>query len=447
MFARPHTLGTLYRLWRHPHVAREDIVSFQNARLRRLVRHAYENVPYYRNLLDRHGLNPADIQSVADLSAIPITSKRDLQALPAADVVARGVDPRRLITRTSSGSSGEPFSIRRTRWETRLSQASRLRAMHDFGLRPTDTVASVVMRKPPDPNDSQLLVRLLRSLGVYRHELVSCFLPPDEILRELRQISPDVLGGLAGVLSRLAQVVHDHDRPAIRPRFVAVGGDVLTPFMRRQIVEAFAAPVFELYTSIECGTAAWECGETGAFHTCDDCVIVEVLEDGRPVGEGERGEVVVTNLHAFAMPLIRYRLGDIVTKGAETCRCGRPFATIQAVQGRMIDYFPLPGGRMLHPYEIVVVILRETAPWMRAYRLLQERRDRIVLNAVASVAPSQAQLLVLHAAVTRVLGPEVEFDVQLVDDMHLERTGKFRASRSLVRSAYDGIDWTSDTSR
>ena len=82
--------------------------------------------------------------------------------------------------------------------------------------------------------------------------------------------------------------------------------------MRRHITETFAAPVFNLYASNEFNVIAWECQETGELHTCDDGVIIEVLKDGRPAAAGERGEVVGTNLHSFAMPLIRFRLGDII---------------------------------------------------------------------------------------------------------------------------------------
>lgn len=446
MITHSRALATLYALWRNQRVARKDIAAFQNQRLRLLVQHAYANVPYHRRLLDRHGVKPGDIRGVADLPAIPVTSKRDLQLLPKEDVVARGVDTRRLITRRTSGSSGEPFSIHRTSLETRLLRAVRLRAMHDFGLRPADTVASVILARPPHPRDHPFPVSVLRSLGLYRHKLLNCLSPARDILRELRECSPDVVGGFGGVLSQMAQVMSEDDRLAVRPRFVAVGGEVLTPLMRRQIAEAFNAPVFELYTSVECMTIAWECTETGELHTCDDSVIVEVLKDGSPVRPGECGEIVVTSLHSFAMPFLRYRLGDLVTQGAETCRCGRPFGTIRAVQGRMIDYFPLPGGRLIHPYEIVAILLQDAEPWLRAYRLLQDRGDRIVLNALPSVAPTSSQLSRLHTAVAAVLGQGVEFQVRLVSEIAVEESGKFRLARSLLRSNYDGIDWNSQHS-
>jgi phenylacetate-CoA ligase len=79
---------------------------------------------------------------------------------------------------------------------------------------------------------------------------------------------------------------------------------------------------------------AWECRHSGDLHTCDDGVLVEVLVDGRPAEPGERGEVVVTNLHAYAMPFIRYRIGDVATRAAP-CRCGAPFATIGEIRSSL----------------------------------------------------------------------------------------------------------------
>jgi phenylacetate-CoA ligase len=265
--------------------------------------------------------------------------------------------------------------------------------------------------------------------------------PPEEIIAILRDLHPDIVGGFAGAVSQVAQLMNDDDRRIIRPRFVVVGGEVLTPLMRQQVFAAFQAPVFNLYGSHEFNLIAWQCKETGDFHTCDDGMIVEVLKGNRPASAGERGEVVGTSLHSFAMPFIRYRLGDIVTKGSETCACGMPFSTIRAIQGRMVDYFPLPNGRVIHPYEIVLILMREGAPWLRSYRLLQEREDRVLLYAVASVEPTRFQLDRLATAITAVLGRDVEFQVRLVPEIQLEESGKFRISRSLVRSNYDGIDW------
>src|SRR3990170_8119245 len=144
MNTRLSQLSNLYSLLRHPHVARDEIVSFQNRQLRRLVTHAYENVPYYRRLFDQNGIKPKYIQSVSDLPAIPITSKKDLQSLPVEEIVARGVNPKSLIRHRTSGASGEPFTILRTWIEEHLLGSLRRAACmnSDYGLQTEQPASS-----------------------------------------------------------------------------------------------------------------------------------------------------------------------------------------------------------------------------------------------------------------------------------------------------------------
>jgi phenylacetate-CoA ligase len=168
---------------------------------------------------------------------------------------------------------------------------------------------------------------------------------------------------------------------------------------------------------------------------------VEVLRGGRPAKPGERGELVGTALHSFAMPFIRFRLGDVVTRGPQPCACGRPGSTLSAVQGRMIDYFRLPGGRLLHPYELSTVLLRELEPWIRQYQLTQEREDRVVLRVAPRGELPAERLARVREDLGRILGPGVTCAVATVPRIDVERNGKFRVSRSLVESAYDAVDW------
>jgi phenylacetate-CoA ligase len=218
---------------------------------------------------------------------------------------------------------------------------------------------------------------------------------------------------------------------------VNTGGEVLTPLMRQQIQDGFSVPVHDTYGSIEFHLLAWECEATGEYHSCDDLLIMEVLRDGVPVMEGERGDVVGTDLHSFAMPLIRYQLGDVATKGSQSCRCGQPFSTIRSIQGRMIDNFVLPGNRVVHPYEFGVI----KVPWIRAFQVTQERLDSILMKVVPFHRPSPQEMSLLVQPVVDLVGPDVQFRMVLVPEIPMEANGKFRVYRSQIRSAYDGFEW------
>ncbi len=436
--ARPELGPALTAAWRHRRASGPELRAWQDARLRRLVQHAYDAVPFYRRLFDRHRLHPRHIRGVVDLDLLPTTDKATMRREGAAAVVARGHDIGSLLTVRTSGSSGEPFTIHRTWLEDKLQYLLRLRTLRAFGVRHRDRIVAVGVGGRPESGDGKLIGRSLRAFGLHHRRLVDGLQEPDAVARQLREARPDVLVGLPGMLDRLtgpdlADIVAE-----IRPRVVVIGGEVATPMMRIRIREAFAAPLYETYGSHECPLIAWECRHSGDLHTCDDGVLVEVLRDGRPAEPGERGEVVLTNLHAYAMPFIRYRIGDLATRG-DGCRCGLPFGSIAAIQGRMIDYFPLPDGRLLHPYEIVSRLVWGPREWLRQYQLVQERRDRVVLYAVTDGAPEPQRLAEIDRAVRPVLGPAVTLEIQVVDRIPFESTGKLRPSRSLVHSEYDRV--------
>jgi phenylacetate-CoA ligase len=277
---------------------------------------------------------------------------------------------------------------------------------------------------------------------MHQKELVDGLQAPARVAVQLRDSRPDVLIGLPGMLDRLTAPELADVIAGVRPRLVVIGGEVATPAMRLRIRETFAAPLYETYASHECPLIAWECRHSGDLHTCDDGVLVEVLQGDRAAEPGERGEVVVTNLHAYAMPFLRYRIGDLATR-AGSCGCGLPFGSIGEIQGRMIDYFPLADGRLLHPYEIVSRLVWGPGEWLRQYQLVQERRDRVVLYAVTNGPASAERVAEIDRTVRPLLGPAVEFELQVVERIPVESTGKLRPSRSLVHSEYDRVRFAS----
>jgi phenylacetate-CoA ligase len=443
---RPAVIGvldvarTFRNAARHRHASRDEIVSFQDTQLRRLIAHAGANVPYYRSLFERHGVEPGRVRTVADLARVPVTSRRDLQMAPPPTLLARGVDPARLIVHATSGSTGQPLQVRRTWPEERITSAFRLRAFRDFGLRRRDTRVRFLLPRRADTRDWQGPQRLVRALGFHRKVLLDRRLPPPEQVRRLQALRADAISGTPGTLVRLAMAITRELPAAVRPRVVISGGDVLTPAMRRVIAEAFGAPVYEMYGSYEFGIIAWECPRAGGFHVADDGVVLEVLKDGRPAGPGESGEVVATQLHAFAAPFIRYRLGDIVTRGETPCRCGAPFSTLLDVQGRRQDYLPLANGRLFMPREVTLLSLEHAWSWVGQFQLTQERADRVVLRIVPLGPPPPGAVAALAQALQERLGPGIGLEVLLVTDIPLEADGKFRVARSLVTSIYDRND-------
>jgi phenylacetate-CoA ligase len=398
-------------------------------------------VPFYRDLFARHGVRWEDVRGVADLGRLPMVSRTAFRAVPLRDTVAAGVDPARLVRYRTSGSSGEPLVIHRTWWEERFYALLRHRAARELGVRARDLRVTVVQLRHRSDGWRRLPERLMRAAGFYRRVTLDCLRAPAELLAEIRRLRPDVLTGYAGVIARLAQVADETGGAAPRPRLVVTGAEVLTPVMRRQIAAAFGARVLETYASYEAPALARQCLASEALHVAGDSAIVEVIaEGGRPARPGETGEVVVTALHSFAMPFIRYRLGDLVTRGESRCPCGEPTATIATVQGRMLDYFPLANGRTVHPYVMLAPLVDATYHWIQRYQLVQERPDRLLLLVVPWAPPAPEAVERAGAAIRDSAGPGTTVEVRLVSEIATEPSGKFRLARSLVASAYDAVD-------
>ncbi|HEU5170132.1 MAG TPA: hypothetical protein VFU46_06325 [Gemmatimonadales bacterium] len=433
----PAGLAVVSALAGHRRVTRDELDAYQGRLLRRLVRHAYTQVPYYRMLFDRHGLRPDAVRGLADLPLIPISAKDDLRRQRPAAVVARDRDPERLIPSGTSGSTGHPFTVRRTWLEQNLLHLFRLRALRQVGVRAGDRFASIGRQRTPDRRDNKLIGRALHALGIRRRARFDIGLPAAELAERMARLGPDVVSGYAGTLAHLAGHLLDRADTRVRPRLVLTGAEVLTVAMRRLVEQAFAAPVFDFYGSFEFDLLAWECPAGGPLHVCDDGLILEVLVDGRPAREGEAGEVVATNLHAYAMPFIRYRLGDLVTRGPAACPCGSPFSTIREVRGRMVDHLLLPDGRTIHPYQLSWPLIRKSGLPIRQHQLVQERPDRIVMRVVMGPEWPSGRIPPVPAEVSELLGRGVEFRVEPVEEIRCEPSGKYRVARSLVRSAYD----------
>lgn len=420
-------------LWRHPRMGREEVIEFQNQRLRRLIADTYRDVPYYRRLFDSAGVKPDDIQTADDLPALPITTKPDLKAAPLEDILARGVDPDRLLARKTSGSSGEPFIIRHTRDETNLLNQFRIRSRKEAGVLPGDRTATIVERAADVPWTKKLGDSIRAALGRGRWYNISCHEPPEKIVSRLEEIGPDVISGYPATLADLATIVASGEHPRIKPRLITTGAETLAPPFRKRIEEGFGARVFDSYGAHEFNLIAWECPESGQYHVCDDSVILEVLKNGKPAGEGEVGQVVITSLHSFAMPFIRYPLGDVVVRGGETCPCGRPFSTLLAIRGRILETFLLPGGRRIHPYEISgPCIFTPGYDWIEKFQVIQEKIDHIVFRLATARPPRDDELERVREAAREILGPEVRVQVDLVESSDFEQTGKFRIYRSRV---------------
>ncbi len=423
-------LATLWDLARLGRRTADELRARQDARLRRLLRHTYQRVPLYRRLFDEHGVRPEMVRGAGDLPRLPTTSRSLIQAAPATDCLSG--DPGDLIAVRTAGTTARPLVLYRARGEERLRSAIRLRALHDLGVRPWDRQVGLALApRPRDPRKPSLPQRTLRAVGLYRRERVDLGAGLPAVVEALRRLRPDVLLAYPSVLARLADHASPAARADVRPRLCIVGAEVLTPALRATIEATFGTTVLDWYGCHETGLIAWQCRPTGLLHVAGHNVALEVIRDGRPAGPGESGEAVVTSLHGYAMPFVRYRLGDVVTLGPEPCPCGAPVATVRAIEGRTWETVSLANGRTIHPVALNRLVQTVGMPWVGQYQLVQEAPDRVAFRIALRAIPGPEHVAAMQDALGDLAGPGVRVEVRLETEIEAGPAGKFRQVRPL----------------
>ena len=417
-------LGRLPALWRglqtSPHHA--DMAGWRDTCLTALLEHGIRHVPYVQDLFSRNGMTSGDVRTVAELTSLPVTTKCALQQAGEARVVAQNIPAHQLLDRSTSGSTGERMIVKRTWFEERLLNTFRRRAVREYGVTSRDRIGEAHYRIADDPRDDQTLQRLAHQCGRFRRHVFDTLSDP-YAAQAAAAFDPHILTGMTGAIARL---IDDAAKGGhlLRPRCVITTGELLTEPLRQRIA-GLGVPLYDVYGCNECNLLAWQCpqGDNG-YHVLDDSVIIEILRpDGSNASQGEWGDVVVTSLFSYAMPIIRYAVGDIALQGANRCGCGAPFSTLQAIKGRTIDCFTLGSGRLIHPWEIHNAI-RPHLAGLRQFQMIQTAPDAIDLHVVPLKTLPDGDLQGMQNAGNRVLAGRALLTVKLVTTIAPGPSGK-----------------------
>jgi len=403
-----------------------ELRQLQDRKLRRLVRHAYLRVPFYRRLFDSRSLKPEDIESVEDLSRLPVVSKAELRDNPPDEIIASDVDRSKCVELRTSGSTGLPLKLYYTRRDDSRLNASWLRPLLAHGVRPWHRKLEI-----SGPHNLPAGKKWYQRLGLWRRRGISIFNSPAEWVEAWRSWRPEILYGYAGSLKLLARHVLEKGIGDIRPRFVFGVSDLVDEDCRKLIEAAFSRPIIDLYGAAEAGCIAWECPSCGGYHINADTVVVEFLDRGRPVAPGSPGRVVVTNLHSFAQPIIRYDLGDIGISGREKSRCGRGLPLMKVIEGRDDAFIVLPSGRLLSPMFFFGTMKKISG--IKHWKVIQNESGDLRVMVVPDKDFSKAAVDLLKKKVEEHSGEKMEIAVETVGAVPPESSGKARAVVSRLK--------------
>ncbi len=401
------------RLLRQQWLPPEQLAELRRRRLRRLVRHAGRRVPYYRRMFARLGIHPEDIRDEADFRQLPLLKKADIAEHGLTSFVSEGLDPSATITVMTSGSSGRPMTFVRTPQEEALGQLTYPRALVAGGVRPwhRQMVIMPSNRLPGGRGPAAVLKSRWKRFLEARPDM-------GRQIDALRAFRPHVIRGYSGNLRILAGAIEERGIYDIRPRFVFGTAELLDEGSRERINRAFGVEILDLYGCSEGHCVAWECRAGGDYHISADTVLVEFLHDGRPVAPGTPGRVVITPLHVFSMPLLRYEIGDIGIPVAGHCVCGRGLPLMKMIQGRCDDFVTLPSGFVVPPVGTFGDIF-EDRPDIAEFFVLQEKKDFIRVHVVPRGRLQPGTLDHLRRDIEALTRHETVIEIEVVD--HLER--------------------------
>jgi phenylacetate-CoA ligase len=401
--------------------------EYQDSRLRAVIRHAYETSPFYHEKFRQASLKPSDINNRVDLKKLPVIRKQEL-----ADNIGKvlsdkfSVDDLK-VSRTS-GSTGKPISIYMTQREDEYRKAKHLRAQTALGQKPWDKWVTIT--SPLHFAETTRLQRLLKLYGVYA---VSAFDNVEEQISRIERLKPDVLDGYSNSILLLAKEVKKRGTCRINPKFLVSGAELIGEGSRRLVEEVFGVPFYDQYGSNEFERLAWQCKEKKEYHIDADSVVMQFVdENGEEVAPGKEGEVVCTSLFNYAMPFIRYSLDDIgIPSDKAGCSCGRVFPLMKVLEGRKTSLLTLPSGRTLAPFAFILVVWTfEHYDMIDLFRVVQKRLDLIVfiLKLKEHVVDEGMVRESLEKHVRKVLNlpEEVTVEAKTVDDIPLDKNGKFR---------------------
>jgi phenylacetate-CoA ligase len=420
--------------------SKDELHRLQLRRLRSLLQHAYLTVPYYKRTFDAVGFKPSQIENIADIYKIPLLSKQDVRENVHFAMFSDLHNKKEMHKINTSGSTGEPFVCYADKFQLEMRFATTLRALEmsgwEFGDRQLrlwhQTLGMTRTQAFKERLDALFMRRdFIPAFEMSEHSLNS-------LIRTIERKKPVLIDGYAESLNFIA--IASTTKSKHSPQAVMSSAQQLTDSTRAQIENQFGAKVLDKYGSREFSGIAYQCLESQHHHVQDESYILEILVDGRPAKVGEVGEVVITDLNNFSMPLIRYRIGDMaIAVDQIPCECGRPHSQIGAISGRTQALISCTNGVWL-PGTFFAHFFKDFDFAIQHYQITQETSEKFTLKIVPKSQFTDEVKTRITDDLKAYTGQEQIIEVSLVDEIPLLKTGKRTPVVSNVKLDFQQID-------
>lgn len=408
----------------------ERLEKIQESKLRALIRHAYDNVPYYHKIFKERNMTPGDVKTIEDLRKLPMLTKEDVRKNYNQLVALNAKDYKYGIGKTG-GSTGRRLAFLLDQQNREMEYASlwrqRVWANVGFNSRIASFRGHISWEKFRRSEPSWRLNALSKQLDF------NIFAMDEKMLEvyvdKLRRYKPDLIEGWPSAIHLLAMYLLKHNAKGISPVAVQTSSETLLDNQRTVIEEAFQCRVYDWYGQSEYVVSAGQCPE-GNCHIAESG-IMELIKNGEQVGEGEFGEIIGTRLYNYSMPFIRYRVRDVGKCTKEECCCERGLAIVRSLEGRVSDIIVTTDGKLITGANfegVWIYRIRPHTPNVNYVHVIQKSKDKLIVEMVKEQHYSDEETRVILSELKSVLGANMDIEIRDLDSVPLQRKRRFAES-------------------
>ena len=395
-----------------------DVRKLQEAKLRAVVQHSYRHVPFYRERLDSLGIRPEEIQGIEDLQKLPILDKKTVRANLYFNLLSNNHNKWSISRLSTCGASCEPSTYFADKHHLEIRNAAALRSREWSGAK--FGTPSICLWHGHVGLTRWESIRKGIEVFFSRRKLLAVSSLSDSVVEDVLNYSRThrscPIEGSTESLHWLAKNLRDR-QGSYRPfANASVSGQTLTAEARAEMQSALGCKVYNSYGSQEFSVIAHQCEALDGLHTVAESYIVEVLKDGKPAKPGQVGDIVITDLNNYCMPLIRYKIGDtaIAADPLEQCSCGRGLPLIRGVVGREESMFEGCNDTYI-PASFFSELFKEYSYLIQQYQVLQSTPGEIEIRIKKALRFSDDEFSRVLSLMRQHIGGETPIRIEFVD--------------------------------
>jgi len=413
----------------------EELLEFQEKYLTKLLTHTYENVPYYHYTLRKIGVINDGTVDLSKFNQIPILTK-EIMRKHHKELISMDYAKRKWYYNSSGGSTGEPIRFVQDDLYGKWGNAANYYWYKDIlGIDEPNVKKVFLWGSERDlfkggfGSKANFINWLNNTLFLNSFRLTEEDM--ENYIKILNTYKPDLIRGYAGSLYELSRYAERKNKAIHKPNVIISSAETLKEEMREKIETVFGTKLYDFYGSRESNNLAGECKE-GLMHILAFHNYVEILDNNcQPVKEREEGRVIVTNLHNYSMPLIRYEIGDIAERGPDRCKCGNKLPSFQKVTGRITDHLIKEDGTFISGSALTLTF--NLIEWVRAFQIIQEEFKKVRILVVPNGMINDLDKNNINNKIKFLLGHDCKIEWEIANNISTTQSGKYLYIKSLVK--------------